>query len=163
MTLRLSVPQPLTEAHHLDKFQCGEPVLDDWLKRRALANQLSRFSRTFVVADPDGEVFGYYALAAGSVARQAAIGAMKGNAPDPVPVVVLARLAVDLRAQGIKLGGALLQDAVVRTLNAAADVGVRALIAHALHEKAKQFYQYYGFQASPVDGLTMMLPLVEAD
>jgi GNAT superfamily N-acetyltransferase len=159
MTLRLSAPQPLTEAHRLDEFQCGEPVLDDWLQRRALANQLNRFSRTFVVVDADSRVIGYYALAAGSVARQAVIGVMKRNAPDPVPVVVLARLAVDLRARGIKLGGALLQDALVRTLNAAADVGVRALIAHALHEKAKQFYEHYGFQVSPVDSLTMMLPL----
>ena len=159
MNLLLSAPQPLKEIHRLDEFQCGEPVLDDWLRRRALANQLSRFSRTFVVADPDRRVVGYYALAAGSVVRQAAIGTLKRNAPDPIPVAVLGRLAVDSRAQGIQLGGSLLQDAVVRTLNAAADVGIRALIAHALHEKARQFYEHYGFVASPVDGLTMMLPL----
>ena len=159
MILRLSAPQPLTEAHLLHEFQCGEAVLDTWLQRRALANQLSRFSRTFVVADSDDRVVGYYTLAAGSVARQAAIAAMKRNAPNPIPVVVLARLAVDRRAQGIKLGGALLQDAVVRVLNASADIGVRALLAHALHERARQFYEHHGFQLSPADGLTMMLPL----
>jgi GNAT superfamily N-acetyltransferase len=159
MILRFSVPQPLTQAHLLDEFQCGEPVLDEWLRRRALANQLSRSSRTFVVTDPNGRVVGYYALAAGSVARQSAVGAVRRNAPDPVPVIVLGRLAVDRRARGVKLGGALLQDAVTRTLAVAENAGVRALLAHALHERARQFYEYYGFQASPVDALTMMLPL----
>lgn len=155
----LTAPRALTESHGLLGFDCGEPVLDDWLKRRALANQLSRSSRTFVVADPAGRVFGYYALAAGSVARQSAIGALKRNSPDPVPVVVLGRLAVDRGAQGIKLGGALLQDALARSLAAAQEIGIRALIAHSLHDKARQFYQHYGFQTSPIDSLTMMMPL----
>ncbi|MDZ4124971.1 MAG: GNAT family N-acetyltransferase, partial [Hydrogenophaga sp.] len=108
MSLKLSAPQPLTASQHLDEFACGEATLDEWLKRRALSNQLSGASRTFVVADPDGRVFGYYAMAAGAVSHQAATSSVRRNMPDPIPVMVLARLAVDHRAQGIKLGASLL-------------------------------------------------------
>ena len=87
-------------------------MLDDWLKRRALANQSSGASRTFVVTDEDGRVRGYYAMAAGAVSHQLATGGVRRNMPDPVPVMVLARLAVDRRAQGLHLGAALLQDAI---------------------------------------------------
>ena len=159
MGLKLSAPQPLGAAHRLDDFSCGEPVLDDWLRRRALPNQLSGASRSFVVADKAGRVHAYYALAAGAVAHQMATGAVRRNMPDPIPVMVLARLAVDRRAQGIQLGGALLRDAVDRTLAIAQNAGVRALLVHALHERAKAFYQHYGFQASPLDPLILMLRL----
>src|SRR5947209_2406864 len=112
MSLQLSAPQPLSADHLLKEFECGEATLDDWLKRRALANQLSGASRTFVVADGERRVYGYYAMAAGAVAHQLATSSVRRNMPDPVPVMVLARLAVDRRAQAIKLGAALLQDAV---------------------------------------------------
>ncbi len=157
MSLQLQAPEPLSAAHQLDDFDSGELVLDEWLKRRALANQLSGASRTFVVPDQNRRVCGYYAMAAGAVAHQQATSAVRRNMPDPVPVMVLARLAVDLRAQGLKLGAGLLQDAFNRAVVVSHNTGVRALLVHALHDQAKQFYEHYGFQASPVDAMTLML------
>ncbi len=157
--MNLRPPEPLAQHHKIEVFSCGEPVLDDWLRRRALANQASGASRTFVAADEQHVVMGYYALAAGAVAHQAATRAVRHNMPDPVPVIVLARLAVDTRAQGIKLGAALLQDAVERTFAVSESAGVRALLVHALNDRARQFYEYYGFQASPAHPMTLMLRL----
>ncbi len=134
-------------------------MLDEWLKRRALANQSSGASRTFVVADQDGRVCGYYALAAGAVALQLATSSVRRNMPDPVPVMVLARLAVDRSTQGQHLGASLLQDAVNRVVAVSQNAGVRALLVHALHERAKQFYEHYGFQPSPTHAMTLMLRL----
>jgi len=153
--LQLSLPKPLATSHRLDDFECGEAVLDDWLKRKALSNQSSGASRTFVVADQDGRVCGYYALAAGAVSHQLATS----NMPDPVPVMVLARLAVDRRTQGQHLGASLLQDAVKRAVAVSQNAGVRALLVHALHERAKQFYEHYGFQPSSTHPMTLMLRL----
>lgn len=155
----LGAPQPLTAAHHLDDFSCGEPALDEWLKRRAMANQQTGASRTFVVLDQYASVQGYYAMAAGAVAHRLGSGAVRRNMPDPVPVLVLARLAVNTRAQGHKLGGAMLQDAVQRTFVVGQNAGVRALLVHALHDRAEQFYEHYGFQASPTEPGTLMLRL----
>lgn len=155
----LSAPQPLDTAHQLTAFDCGEPSLDEWLRRRALTNHLSGASRTFVVTDPDGVVRGYYALAAGALAHEMATSAVRRNMPDPVPVMVLARLAVDRRVQGGRVGAALLQDAVLRSQGVARNAGVRALLVHALHERARQFYAHYGFQSSPVHPMTLMLRL----
>ncbi|XPG14782.1 GNAT family N-acetyltransferase [Thermithiobacillus tepidarius DSM 3134] len=124
-----------------------------------MANQQSGASRTFVVVDQDDCVQGYYAMAAGAVAHRLATGAVRRNMPDPVPVLVLARLAVDTRAQGHKLGGAMLQDAVQRAVVVSQNAGVRALLVHALHDRARQFYEHYGFQASPLDPLMLMLRL----
>lgn len=159
MSLRLSAPQPLVASHSISEFDCGEASLDDWLKRRALINQVSGASRIFVVADQDNRVCGYYALAAGAVAHQLATGAVRRNMPDPIPVLILARLAVDRRAQGIKLGAGLLQDAVNRAGSVAQNAGVRALVVHALNEKAREFYEFYGFGVSPIHPLTLMLRL----
>ena len=159
MSLLLSAPQPLAATHRLDGFTCGETSLDDWLKRRAMANQLSGASRTFVVTDQAGRVHGYYAMAAGAVSHQTTTSAVRRNMPDPVPVMILARLAVDHRAQGLRLGGALLQDAVHRAVAVSQNAGVRALIVHTLHDRAKAFYEHYGFQASPLHPMTLMLRL----
>lgn len=159
MNLQLSAPQPLNALHKIDNFECGEPVLDDWLKRRAMNNQLTGASRTFVVTDEEHRVRGFYALAAGAVAHQLATPSVRRNMPDPIPVMVLGRLAVDQPAQGIKLGAALLQDAVHRTISVAQNTGVRALLVHALHEQARQFYLHYGFQQSPQHHMTLMLRL----
>lgn len=160
MSLQLRAPAPLASTHHtLSDFSCGEASLDEWLKRRALANQLSGASRTFVVTDDECRVYGYYAMAAGAVSHQAATSSVRRNMPDPVPVMVLARLAVDHRAQGIQLGAALLQDAVARAVGVAQNAGVRALLVHALHDRAKQFYEHHGFQASPLHPMTLMLRL----
>jgi GNAT superfamily N-acetyltransferase len=157
--LWVNLSQPLEASHQLSGFDCGEPVLDDWLKRRAQANHLAGASRVFVAANHDRDVFGYYALAAGAISHQDATGPVRRNMPDPVPVLVLGRLAVDRRAQGMKLGAALLQDAVLRAQAISQNAGVRALLVHALHDQAKQFYLHYGFQPSPVHPLTLMLRL----
>ena len=157
--MKLHAPQPLTADHHLNTFNCGETSLDEWLKRRALLNQANGASRTFVVVDESQLVMGYYALAAGAVHHQVATRSIRQNMPDPIPVMVLARLAVDIRTQGMQLGAGLLRDAVDRSLAVAKNTGVRALLVHALHERAKQFYLYFGFQASPVHPLTLMLRL----
>ena len=159
MSLNLSAPQPLRAEHQLSDFECGEPALDEWLKRRALSNQLSGASRTFVVVDDEQRVRGFYALAAGAVAHQMATSSVRRNMPDPVPVMVLGRLAVDRRAQGIQLGAALLQDAVNRAITVSQNTGVRALLVHALHEQAKAFYEHYGSQESPTHPMTLMLRL----
>ncbi len=159
MSLQLSPPEPLSASHRLDEFDCGETALDDWLKRRALANQSSGASRTFVVADQSGLVCGYYALAAGAVSHQLATGGVRRNMPDPIPVMVLARLAVDRKAQGRHLGASLLQDAVNRVVPVSQNAGVRALLVHVFNEKATRFYEYYGFQASPMHPMTLMLRL----
>ena len=159
MSVQPGSPVPISAAHLLNEFECGQASLDEWLKRRALANQLSGASRTFVAAGQDGRVYGYYAMAAGAVSHQQATNGVRRNMPDPVPVMVLARLAVDRRAQGIKLGAALLQNAVNRAVAVSHNVGVRALLVHALDDRAKQFYQQYGFQESPQHPMTLMLRL----
>ena len=166
MSPALSPPQPLAAAHQLDLFDCGEPVLDIWLKQRAMANQLSGASRTFVVKDEAGRVYGYYAMAAGAVSHLMAVSGVRRNMPGPVPVpvpvMVLARLAVDRTPQGIHRGAALLQDAVSRAVAVSHNAGVRALLVHALNDAAKQFYEHYGFQAAPAHGMTLMLRLPRA-
>jgi GNAT superfamily N-acetyltransferase len=159
MSLHLRAPAPLVAAHLPTEFGCGEPSLDEWLKRRALANQQSGASRTFVVTHHDKRVYGYYAMAAGAVLHQLATSSVRRNMPDPIPVMVLARLAVDQQAQGIKLGAALLQDAVNRAVAVSRNAGVRALLVHALDERARQFYEHYGFQESPQHPMTLMLRL----
>jgi GNAT superfamily N-acetyltransferase len=157
--MNLHAPEPLSPEHQVNSFACGEPVLDEWLKRRALGNQTSGASRTFVVTTSQKEVMGYYALAAGAVAHQDATRSIRQNMPDPVPVMVLARLAVDARAQGMKLGAAMLQDALKRCVLVSQNTGVRAMLVHALNDRARQFYEYYGFKASPTHSMTLMLRL----
>ena len=159
--MNLRAPEPLSPDHHVHGFVCGESVLDDWLKRRALSNQTSGASRTFVVTTDAREVMGYYALAAGAVAHHDATRVIRQNMPDPVPVMVLARLAVDTRAQGMKLGAGLLQDAVRRCIQVSHNTGVRAILVHALNDGACQFYAHYGFKASPAHPMTLMLRLTE--
>lgn len=159
MNPHLLPPRPLSAGHRLDDFASGESSLDEWLRRRALVNQTTGASRTFVVTDETERVMGYYALAAGAVSHKASPGSIRRNMPDPVPVLVLARLAVDQRWQGRKIGGALLRDALQRAMSVAQHIGVRALLAHALHERARQFYVHYGFVPSPANPMTLMLPL----
>ena len=159
MSLRLAAPRPLEPTHDLASFDCGEPSLNEWLKRRALANHLSGATRTFEVVDDPSLVVGYYALAAGAISHESAAGAVRRNMPDPIPVLPLGRLAVDQRAQGIHLGAALLRDAVRRAAAVSQNAGVRALVVHALNDRARDFYQHYGFLASPLHPMTMMLRL----
>lgn len=154
-------PEKLQSTHDLSTFDCGETVLNDWLRRRALQNQQSGASSTYVILDKT-RVIGYYSLAAGSVARDTAPGRVRRNVPDPVPVVVLGRLAVDRGFQGKGLGLALLRDAILRTLQAADIIGVRAILVHALSDQAKRFYENCGFTPSPVNHLTLMITIPEA-
>ena len=154
----LSPPTLLLAEHCLDDFACGNDTLDEWLKRRALSNQVSGASRTYVVAQ-DKHVVGYYCLASGALALSHTPSPVKRNMPDPVPMAILGRLAVDKTWQGKGLGVALLQDAVLRTAHAASIVGIRGLLVHALSEAAKGFYQHHGFVASPTQPMTLILSL----
>lgn len=151
-------PAPLTAGHRVEAFNCGVEVLDQWLRRYAFRNQQAGAARTFVVTDDEHNVVGYYSLAVGSVDHVTATArATKGLARHPIPVMVLARLAVDRRYQGRKLGAGLLRDAILRTLAVSEQAGVRALLVHAKNDTARQFYARYGFEPSPIDPLIMML------
>ena len=156
----LAAPEPLGAGHALDPFDSGVPSLDHWLKRHASANQTSGASRTFVVCD-DGAVVGYYALAAHAVAIVAATGRVRRNMPEPVPVVVLGRLAIARAHRGQGLGRALFQDAARRVMHAADTIGIRALLVHALSEEAKAFYLRLGLSESPLDPMMLMVTLAD--
>ena len=157
MTATLSVIGKLAPDHDLSDFDCGEPALDDWLRRFALANQAAEAAQTYVI-HRGGQVVGYYALAAGSVEREQAPGRVaRGLARHAIPVVILARLAVDRREQGRGLGKALLKDALLRIAGAADVIGVRAVLVHAKDDEARTFFERFDFEPSPVDPLQMFL------
>lgn len=156
--MELSPPAPLGERHLLDRFDSGAPSLDDWLRRRARANQASGASRTFVVCEGD-QVVAFFSLASGSINLIAATGGFRRNMPDPIPVVILARLAVDRRLQGRGIGTALLAEAAKRVLAAGESIGVRGLVVHALNDDAAAFYRGLGFEAAAGHPLTLMVPL----
>ena len=158
---RINPPEKLSSEHDVSQFHCGEPTLDDWLRRRALQNEESGASRTYVIC-MENRVVGYYALAVGAVAHDEAPGRIRRNIPDPIPVMVIGRLAVDATAQGQALGPALLRDAVLRTLQAAEIAGIRAILVHAISERAKRFYEKWGFIVSPVEPMTLMITMAEA-
>lgn len=156
--MTLSAPVPLADHHELADFDSGVPELDDWLRRRARANQASGASRTFVACEED-RVVAYYALASGAVKQPEAPGRLRRNMPDPIPVAVLGRLAIDRNWQGRGLGRALVRDAGLRLLRAADIVGIRGLLVHAISEDAKAFYLAVGFLPSPSDPMTLMVGL----
>ena len=155
----LEAPQPLTEQHCTTGFDCGDSSLNQWLEQRALANQRSGATRTFVVCDGDGVVKAYVALASGAVAVSASPGRFRRNMPDPIPVVVLARLAVCRSVQGQGIARALLADAFERVLQASEHIGVRGIVVHAASAEARNFYLHLGFDASPSDANMLMLRL----
>lgn len=158
MTMTLYVPEPLGTEHDTSVFFCGEASLDDWLRQRAMKNEISGATRTYVVSS-DYQVVGYYSLAVGSIEHKFAPGHIKRNMPQPVPAIILARLAVDRRYMGQNIGTVMLQDALLRTLQAADIAGIKALLVHALHERAADFYRKRGFTASPFDPLVLLLAL----
>jgi GNAT superfamily N-acetyltransferase len=158
--MALTAPQPIHETHHIGAFDCGVPVLDDWLKRRARANQASGASRTYVVCDSQ-RVVAYYALASGAVEIQAATGRVRRNMPDPVPVAVLGRLAIERTYQDHSLGRALMRDAAQRVLQAADIIGIRGFVVHALSPEAKAFYLALGLEVSPLQPMTLMATLAD--
>lgn len=157
--MALSAPSPLSDEHRLDDFRCSAPELTKWLLERARQNQISGASRCFVVCDEQKHVVGYYALAAGAMSLQEVPGRVRRNMPDPIPVIVLGRLAVHIDRSGEGIGQGLLKDALQRTLQVCEQVGARALLCHAIDEAAKAFYLKNGFIESPVHEMTVMLPL----
>jgi predicted N-acetyltransferase YhbS len=158
---RVSAPRPLLETHQLDEFRCGEPSLDEWLRRRARANQVSGASRTFVVCADAERVLGFYSLATATISHAQATGALRRNMPDPVPMIILARLAVDQSHQKMGLGEALLRDAQLRALQVADHVGVRGLLVHAISGDARTFYERWGFSPSAADPLLLMMRMTD--
>lgn len=160
----ISAPALLAEGHKRADFDCGHSALNQWLQKRALkASQSIGSARTYVVCDGDQQVLGYYALASGSIRRDDAVSKVRRNSPDPVPIILLARLAVDVRFAGQGLGRGLLKDAFLRALSAAEHIGVRAIIVHALDEQARAFYLKHGFYDSPTHEMTLMLTLSEIE
>lgn len=155
----LSSPAPITPDHNLNQFDCGEATINKWLISRAWKNEKNRASRTYVVCDRQEEVCAYYCLAAGAVALVSAPGKVRRNMPDPIPVMVLGRLGVDIRHQGKGLARALVRDAILRSVQAGEIAGVRALLVHALDAAAATFYERLGFMQSPIDPLVLMTPL----
>lgn len=156
----LRAPEPLTAQHALESFDSGVRSLDDWLCRRAMQNQASGASRTFVACD-DARVVGYYALAASAVAPNAATGRFRRNMPDPVPVAVLGRLAIDKSFQGKGLGRALFRDAALRVLAAADSIGIRGMLVHAISDEARAFYVGLGLDVSPLEPMTLMATVAD--
>ena len=156
----IGAPESLTAEHIVGDFDSGVPSLDDWLRRRALRNQASGASRTFVVCDAE-KVVAYYALASSAVAPDATPGRFRRNMPDPIPVVVLARLAIARDQQGRGLGRALFQDAAKRVIHAADTIGIRGLLVHAISEEAKAFYVRLGLDPSPLEPMTLMTTVAD--
>jgi GNAT superfamily N-acetyltransferase len=154
----VSAPVPLTTDHDLSAFDCGEPALNDWLRRRALQNE-SRFSRTYVVCEAK-RVIAYVCISAGSVEREAAPGRIRRNAPDVIPVSVIGRLAVSRDHAGKGIGADLLSDALRRIAVASKTLGVGAVLVHAKDDAARRFYLHCAeFIEHPADSRTLFLPI----
>lgn len=151
MEINITAPILMNEGHVLQPFDCGNDVLNNWLRQRALKNQYLNASRTFVIClEGTSRVVGYYSIATGSVSHTDLGRSFRQNMPDPIPVVLLGRLAVDVCTQGHQFGKWLLRDAVMRITNLADQVGIKAIMVHAIDAQAKTFYEYFGFVESPI-------------
>lgn len=161
MTLR--APEPLAARHRLEGFDCGKSALNDWLLRHARQAQASGSARTFVVAEDDDRVVGYFSLTVGQVdTLEAPERIRKGMGQYPLPVVILARLAVCAQDQGRGIGLGLLQDAIRRTMLIAEQAGIRAMLTHPIDEQTARFYTRCGFIASPLREQQLLLLLKDA-
>jgi predicted N-acetyltransferase YhbS len=159
----VEAPVPLNQSHDLASFDCGNIELSDWLKKKALKNQISGASKTFVVCD-NKRVVAYYSLAAGSIEHQFVNAKVKRNQPNPIPVVILGRLAVDKTYQNKGLGLDLVKNAIQRVFTASEAIGIRAILVHAIDESAKRFYeQKCGFTPSGFQDKTLMLLLTDIE
>lgn len=157
---KVTAPVPLNSSHILAEFHSGEAALDEWIKHRGLKNQSMGAARTFVVCRGNAsQVVGFYSLATGSVTHAVAPGSLRRNMPDPVPVIILARLAVDASFHSKGLGADLLHDAVLRCCRVAENIGVRAIMVHAISDRARQFYIHHGFTPSQTQERTLFLRL----
>jgi GNAT superfamily N-acetyltransferase len=163
LTAPLHRPEPIGVHHQVGAFDCGAPALNEFLIRHALTNHQAGSAKTFVATTDDHVVVGCYSLTAAQVLyADAPTRLQKGVARHPIPVVLLARLAVDRTWQGKGLGPGLLKDAILRVLGAAEGVGIRALLVHAKDEKAKAFYQHFNFEPLPGYPLHLVLLLKDA-
>ena len=156
----LSAPSPIQPEHDCAGFSCGQVSLDDWLRRRALSNQRTNASRTYVTT-AGRRVIAYYALASGALACAEATGKLRRNMPDPIPMAILGRLAIDLSHQGKGLGRALFRDAALRVLSAASIIGIRGLMVHAISNETATFYTAIGLEPSPDNPHILMITLSE--
>ena len=160
-----TAPEPLGAQHDTTSFSCGTESLDDWLKRRALKNQGQGASRTYVLTHGTHggamRVVAYYALASGAVRVSEATGRFRRNMPDPIPVVILGRLAIDSAFQGQGLGRALVRDAGLRVVQSAQAIGIRGMLVQALSDEARAFYEKLGFEPSPLDPMMLMITLAD--
>jgi len=157
-TLNLRPPSPITADSELADFDSGELSLNEWLKKRALKNNAAGASRCFVLCNGN-TVIGYYSLSAGAISHEAAPKAMRRNMPDPLPMLLLGRLAVDKRYHNKGIGQALLRDAMIRAVNVSGNAGIFAILVHALNDQAKQFYLSRGFVESPLQPMTLMMTI----
>jgi len=154
----LTPPALLAEIHGLDEFNSGEASLDEWLKKRARANLAGGASRVFVIC-AENRVVGYYALSSSCIAPAIVPGRFKRNMPDPIPVVLLGRLAIDKAWQGKGIGRALFRDAAMRVSQAAEAIGVRGIVVHAVSDDARKFYLAIGFTECPHEPMTLVVTL----
>jgi len=154
----LLAPALISDDHEVNYFDCGEPSLDEWLKTRAIKNNVSGASRCFVTCN-NKKVVGYYCLSAGAISREFAPKTMRRNMPDPLPVLVLGRLAIDKKYHNKGLGSALLRDAMIRSVSVAEDAGIFAILIHSLSEQAKRFYMSRGCVESPLQPMTLFMTI----
>lgn len=155
----ISAPEPIHAGHILTPFCSGVDSMDNWLKQRAMKNQVTGASRTFVCCDNHSKVLAYYSLASSAVTTNIAPGRFRRNMPDPIPVVVLGRLAVDQSLHGRGVGRALVRDAGLRVIQVAETIGIRGMLVHALSDDAREFYLRVGFEPSPMDPMMLMVTL----
>jgi GNAT superfamily N-acetyltransferase len=158
----LDTPTLLTDAHNLDHFNSGEPVLDEWLRVRALSNLESGASRTYVICPKATKnVVGFFSLSMGQILASEVIGSMRRNMPNKIPAVVLGRLAIDLAWQGKGVGRALLAEVMRRSLRASEEVSARLVIVHAISPAAENFYKHHGFTRLPVEAPMLAIDLLK--
>lgn len=157
--IEITKPEAIKLHHQLSDFDCGIESLNTFLKKRAFHNEMRGASRTYIITDGSYNVIGYYTLAVGSVEHKDAKRKVKQNMPDPIPVTVLGRLAVDTSWSGKGIGKGMLREALLKTLEVSEVVGVRAMLLHAISEEAKQFYIQFGFEPCPTDEMTLMITI----
>lgn len=158
MGIKLSQPKPITDDDVITDFESGEPSLDEWLRKKAIHNHSCGASRCFVTCSGN-VVVGYYSLSAGAISHEEVPKGMRRNMPNPLPVLLLGRLAIDCRHHNQGIGQALLRDAMLRAVVISREAGIFAILVHAISDQAKQFYLSRGFLLSPLKPMTLVMTL----